>query len=180
MMVDIMAGAKTIADVLGEEVHKVSVAVSNYFQDSNNPLFDSMPSTVPSLRSIAKFALGSAQVALLPANNAVLGGSPPSCPNAPLSCHNTTVQTNLCCFNAPGGQLLQTQFWDSNPATGPADSWTIHGLVCFLPRPFLFYNPQSHERSSMTLLLEHVVRRRSTLSPHHMYPTIKRVLIKQC
>jgi ribonuclease T2 len=44
------------------------------------------------------------------------------------SCHNTTVQTNLCCFNAPGGALLQTQFWDTDPVTGPDDSWTIHGL----------------------------------------------------
>lgn len=50
------------------------------------------------------------------------------------SCHNTTVQTNLCCFNAPGGALLQTQFWDTDPVTGPDDSWTIHGLwVRFLP-----------------------------------------------
>jgi len=23
---------------------------------------------------------------------------------------------------------MQTQFWDTNPSTGPADSWTIHGL----------------------------------------------------
>ncbi|KJA28519.1 hypothetical protein HYPSUDRAFT_128901 [Hypholoma sublateritium FD-334 SS-4] len=44
------------------------------------------------------------------------------------SCHNTTVQTNLCCFEAPGGLLLQTQFWDTNPSTGPSNSWTIHGL----------------------------------------------------
>ncbi|KAI1881149.1 hypothetical protein JX265_001389 [Neoarthrinium moseri] len=44
------------------------------------------------------------------------------------SCQNTTVQTNLCCFNAPGGALLQTQFWDTDPVTGPDDSWTIHGL----------------------------------------------------
>lgn len=44
------------------------------------------------------------------------------------SCHNTTVQSNLCCFNAPGGALLQTQFWDTDPVTGPDDSWTIHGL----------------------------------------------------
>jgi ribonuclease T2 len=34
----------------------------------------------------------------------------------------------LCCFESPGGLLLQTQFWDTHPATGPADSWTIHGL----------------------------------------------------
>lgn len=51
-----------------------------------------------------------------------------SCPNAQLSCHNTTMVDNLCCFNAPGGSLLQTQFWDTHPATGPEDSWTIHGL----------------------------------------------------
>ncbi|TDL28102.1 ribonuclease T2 [Rickenella mellea] len=44
------------------------------------------------------------------------------------SCHNTTVQKNFCCFESPGGLLLQTQFWDTNPSTGPTDSWTIHGL----------------------------------------------------
>lgn len=44
------------------------------------------------------------------------------------SCHNTTRQTDLCCFESPGGLLLQTQFWDTNPSTGPTDSWTIHGL----------------------------------------------------
>ncbi|KAG8893106.1 ribonuclease T2-like, partial [Tulasnella sp. 403] len=26
------------------------------------------------------------------------------------------------------GQISQVQFWDTNPATGPADHWTIHGL----------------------------------------------------
>ncbi|KAJ9362876.1 hypothetical protein DTO280E4_3225 [Paecilomyces variotii] len=45
-----------------------------------------------------------------------------------LSCHNTTAIKDSCCFNSPGGLLLQTQFWDTNPATGPDDSWTIHGL----------------------------------------------------
>ncbi|KAG8705926.1 ribonuclease T2-like [Ceratobasidium sp. 394] len=44
------------------------------------------------------------------------------------SCQNTTVQNNLCCFEAPGGQLLHTQLWDFDPSTGPSDSWTIHGL----------------------------------------------------
>ncbi|KAI8981149.1 ribonuclease T2 [Trametes punicea] len=48
--------------------------------------------------------------------------------NAPASCHNTTRETNLCCFEAPGGLILQTQFWDTNPSTGPSNSWTIHGL----------------------------------------------------
>lgn len=45
-----------------------------------------------------------------------------------LSCNNSTTVQNTCCFNTPGGLLLQTQFWDTNPATGPSDSWTIHGL----------------------------------------------------
>ncbi|KOS21474.1 Ribonuclease Trv [Escovopsis weberi] len=53
---------------------------------------------------------------------------PKVCPaNVPLSCHNTGPVTDTCCF-IPTGQLLQTQFWDVNPPTGPADSWTIHGL----------------------------------------------------
>ncbi|KAF8995125.1 ribonuclease [Cyathus striatus] len=44
------------------------------------------------------------------------------------SCHNTSSVSNLCCFEAPGGLLLQTQFWDTDPSTGPTDSWTIHGI----------------------------------------------------
>ncbi|KAF4464393.1 ribonuclease t2 family [Fusarium albosuccineum] len=45
----------------------------------------------------------------------------------PLSCHNTTAVSDTCCF-IPAGQILQTQFWDADPAAGPSDSWTIHGL----------------------------------------------------
>ncbi|RYO83420.1 hypothetical protein DL766_002610 [Monosporascus sp. MC13-8B] len=53
-----------------------------------------------------------------------------SCPlNSPLSCQNTaTAAVDTCCFNQPGGQLLLTQFWDTDPPTGPMDSWTMHGL----------------------------------------------------
>lgn len=58
----------------------------------------------------------------------VLAGSPKTCLNPQLSCQNTTSVSDLCCFNAPGGQLLQTQFWDTNPSTGFSNSWTIHGL----------------------------------------------------
>jgi hypothetical protein len=43
----------------------------------------------------------------------VIAGTPVTCLNPQLSCQNTTVVTDLCCFNAPGGQLLQTQFWDT-------------------------------------------------------------------
>ncbi|KYK56947.1 Ribonuclease Trv [Drechmeria coniospora] len=53
---------------------------------------------------------------------------PKSCPSdTPLSCHNNTIVADTCCF-IPAGQLLLTQFWDARPATGPSDSWTIHGL----------------------------------------------------
>ncbi|KAI9934581.1 hypothetical protein ASPWEDRAFT_116974 [Aspergillus wentii DTO 134E9] len=45
-----------------------------------------------------------------------------------LSCHNSTAVSDLCCFNSPGGTLMQVQFWDTDPSTGPSDSWTIHGL----------------------------------------------------
>ncbi|KAL1967453.1 hypothetical protein VTN77DRAFT_3238 [Rasamsonia byssochlamydoides] len=50
-----------------------------------------------------------------------------SCPaNSPTSCSSS--QSGSCCYEAPGGLLLQTQFWDTNPVTGPTNSWTIHGL----------------------------------------------------
>ncbi|KAF2500074.1 ribonuclease M [Lophium mytilinum] len=87
-----------------------------------------MASSLPSLRSLSKIALGGAQL-FLGSGSTVLGGTPKTCSTTgQLSCHNTTAVADLCCFNAPGGQLLQTQFWDTDPATGPSDSWTIHGL----------------------------------------------------
>ena len=41
---------------------------------------------------------------------------------------NTTAVADTCCFNYSGRDLLLTQFWDTAPSTGPADSWTVHGL----------------------------------------------------
>jgi ribonuclease T2 len=56
-------------------------------------------------------------------------GNPRSCPaDMPLSCQNSTVVDDTCCFNYPGGLVLLTQFWDTKPATGPVDSWTAHGF----------------------------------------------------
>jgi ribonuclease T2 len=99
-------------------------------------VLDSVSDTMPSLRSLSKYA-----VSALGASQSVLAGSSSmnmnlnslesfdsSCPTPELSCHNTTAQANLCCFNSPGGALLQTQFWDTSPPTGPDDSWTLHGL----------------------------------------------------
>lgn len=47
-----------------------------------------------------------------------LAGTSKTCSNPQLSCQNTTAVADLCCFNYPGGQLLQTQFWDTSPSTG--------------------------------------------------------------
>ncbi|KAG0700645.1 ribonuclease T2 [Suillus ampliporus] len=48
--------------------------------------------------------------------------------SGPASCQNTSMVTDTCCFESPGGQILQTQVWDTDVAGSPADSWTIHGL----------------------------------------------------
>lgn len=50
------------------------------------------------------------------------------CGKLELSCQTSYHGQDTCCFNYPGGQVLQTQFWDADPAVGPEDSWTIHGL----------------------------------------------------
>ncbi|OBA19833.1 ribonuclease T2 [Metschnikowia bicuspidata var. bicuspidata NRRL YB-4993] len=55
-------------------------------------------------------------------------GNSPLCPiDTPISCSTTTFDDS-CCFESPGGVILQTQFWDYDPATGPSDSFTLHGL----------------------------------------------------
>jgi hypothetical protein len=43
-----------------------------------------------------------------------------------------TSVADTCCFLAPG-QILQTQFWDYDPSTGPSNSWTIHGMLHNMP-----------------------------------------------
>jgi hypothetical protein len=66
--------------------------------------------------------------------SAVLAGTPQTCTsNLPLSCHNSTAVSNTCCFVA-AGQLLQTQFWDTDPATGPSSMHepTSHIIVDYL------------------------------------------------
>ncbi|OJJ50253.1 hypothetical protein ASPZODRAFT_59078 [Penicilliopsis zonata CBS 506.65] len=56
----------------------------------------------------------------------VMGGTLPTCTDTPLSCHATGTVTDTCCYNSPGGALVQVQLWDTD--AGPSDSWTIHGL----------------------------------------------------
>ncbi|CAG7937060.1 unnamed protein product [Penicillium nalgiovense] len=55
-------------------------------------------------------------------------GTSSSCPVSEISCQASYHGQDTCCFNYPGGQMLQTQFWDVDPALGPEDAWTIHGL----------------------------------------------------
>ncbi|PVH78094.1 ribonuclease T2 [Cadophora sp. DSE1049] len=104
---------------------------------------------MPSLQTLTQYAanvLNLAQLPLLsspPQSSASSSQSPlsfPAAPNAqstfdhtcpvdsPVSCHNSTSFGDSCCFIYPGGQLLQTQFWDTTPSVGPGDSWTLHGL----------------------------------------------------
>ncbi|PGH19861.1 hypothetical protein AJ80_03778 [Polytolypa hystricis UAMH7299] len=79
----------------------------------------SIPST-RSMRAISLLYLTSFLVPVL--------AEPKTCPvNSPLSCSGASG-ADTCCYNDPGGLILLTQFWDSEPATGPNDSWTIHGL----------------------------------------------------
>jgi ribonuclease T2 len=87
-------------------------------------LADKLPA--PSVKSLV---FGGSQIVLGAQSYFGLdAGSGPSCSKPQLSCHNTSVVEDLCCFNYPGGQMLQTQFWDTNPPTGPDDKFTLHGL----------------------------------------------------
>ena len=123
---------KQVSLIVQERVLKSSANAHGYFYsvlDLPSFPFDKMPTLIPSLRSVAKFALGSAQVAFIQNGEFVRGGAPLSCPaGGQLSCQNTTAVADTCCFNAPGGLFLQTQFWDTAPSTGPSNHWTVHGL----------------------------------------------------
>ncbi|WPH04335.1 ribonuclease t2-like protein [Acrodontium crateriforme] len=104
-----------------------SAAVDHHNNINNNNNPDDMASSRSAAFALA--ALGSAQAALAMGFDAgIFERASASCSSPQLSCHNTTAVQNLCCFNSPGGALLQTQFWDTSPQTGPVDSWTIHGL----------------------------------------------------
>lgn len=73
------------------------------------------------LPSVGMLALGAMQL-----SSGVLATIDTCSSDSPLSCQ--TDNEASCCFNSPGGSLLQTQFWDYDPSDGPTDSWTIHGL----------------------------------------------------
>ena len=110
---------------------------------------------MPFLQSLLPSGLGLAQVALLFSTSTTAFSE--QCPNydVPLSCHNKTAVANTCCFNTPGGVLLQTQFWDTDPATGPADHWTIHGLwPDHCDGTYSQYCDESRQYTNITQILE--------------------------
>lgn len=85
----------------------------------------------PNPKEILQFGFSSLQFPIIGSNNPASPPAPESlgtCPNPQLSCQSEFKAQDTCCFNYPGGQFLQTQFWDAEPAYGPDDHWTIHGL----------------------------------------------------
>ncbi|KAN0133304.1 Ribonuclease T2-like protein [Lactarius tabidus] len=76
------------------------------------------------------------------------------CSDSPPSCSAGPPPSNPCCYET-AGLLEQTQFWDTNPSTGPRNSWTIHGLWpndCDGKYPE--YCDKSREYKNITRLLE--------------------------
>lgn len=53
---------------------------------------------------------------------------PPLCLPAVSCSLNRVPNLDGCCINHPSGHFLATQFWDTQPAVGANDTWTIHGL----------------------------------------------------
>lgn len=80
----------------------VSHSLDRSLSSISNQLSDNMPSFLSSLGSLSRLALTYSQVALLSQGNAVEGGSPAVCSDPQQSCKNTTIVSDLCCFNAPG------------------------------------------------------------------------------
>ncbi|KAI1145856.1 ribonuclease T2-like protein [Nemania diffusa] len=80
--------------------------------------------------SIMAFAAVSIALAALPIASAASLTKRATCSTSVQSCSTAASSSSVssCCVNKPGGQFLQTQFWDTDPVTGPSNSWTIHGL----------------------------------------------------
>ncbi|KAJ5887966.1 hypothetical protein N7495_008007 [Penicillium taxi] len=83
--------------------------------------------SVPGPQKLIK-SLGSLWLASQATDERPAPGVSSSCPLTDVSCQVKYDGQDTCCFNYPGGQFMLTQFWDFDPAVGPDDSWTIHGL----------------------------------------------------
>lgn len=91
-----------------------------------------IPQRIPGPQEILKTLTGTLALSGSGLRNPTLHSSDDggfsACPKPQLSCQTEFRDQDTCCFNYPGGQILQTQFWDADPAVGPDDSWTVHGL----------------------------------------------------
>ncbi|KAI1312017.1 ribonuclease T2-like protein [Xylaria venustula] len=76
------------------------------------------------------FRFTSLALAAVPIASALSLTERATCSSTVESCSSSASSSSVssCCVNKPGGQFLQTQFWDTDPVTGPSNSWTIHGL----------------------------------------------------
>ncbi|KAI1422029.1 ribonuclease T2-like protein [Xylaria sp. FL1777] len=76
------------------------------------------------------FGVISIALAAVPVAKALSLTARATCSSTVESCSSSASSSSVssCCVNKPGGQFLQTQFWDTDPVTGPSNSWTIHGL----------------------------------------------------
>ncbi len=76
------------------------------------------------------FRVISIALVAVPVANALSLTTRATCSSTVESCSSAASSSSVssCCVNKPGGQFLQTQFWDTDPVTGPSNSWTIHGL----------------------------------------------------
>jgi ribonuclease T2 len=89
----------------------------------------SLLEAIPGPQQILKTITGSLSLSSLSNTDATtLGSTFDQCGKFEVSCRTSYRGQDRCCFNYPGGQMLQTQFWDADPAIGPESSWTIHGL----------------------------------------------------
>ncbi|KAF9891110.1 hypothetical protein FE257_005046 [Aspergillus nanangensis] len=95
----------------------------------STPFIDKMFQAIPGPQQVLKAITGSLTIGSLSGLDSDSSRSTyQHCAKSELSCQTRYHGQDTCCFNHPGGQFLQTQFWDADPAVGPEDSWTIHGL----------------------------------------------------
>ncbi|KAH7101326.1 ribonuclease T2 [Auriculariales sp. MPI-PUGE-AT-0066] len=84
---------------------------------------------VPAILASATLAWPLRDIALsLPRSSVLTSRVESTCNGATTTSCSGNATSGTCCLEAPGGLLVQTQFWDAKPATGPSDSWTVHGL----------------------------------------------------
>ncbi|GEQ68144.1 hypothetical protein JCM33374_g1811 [Metschnikowia sp. JCM 33374] len=51
-----------------------------------------------------------------------------TCPaSIPETCTSSSI-SNTCCFESQNGVIVQTQYWDYKPSTGPVEEFTLRGL----------------------------------------------------